>query len=92
MENNPYQFGHRGYVAVKGGAGDCPYSYMQDLVRGSYRLTYATKAPRAPMYGYLNVLLPTAALQAGSWRRRSSKHVSPQYPGRSRLSSASIDS
>lgn len=40
VENNPYQFGHRGYVAVKGGAGDCPYSYMQDLVRGSYRLPW----------------------------------------------------
>ena len=40
MENNPYQFGHRGYVAVKGGAGDCPYTYMQDLVAGSYRLPW----------------------------------------------------
>lgn len=39
-ENNPYQFGHRGYVAVKGGARDCPYTYMQDLVQGKYRLPY----------------------------------------------------
>ncbi len=40
VENNIYQFGHRGYVAVAGGAGDCPYTYMQDLVRGSYRLPW----------------------------------------------------
>ena len=30
VENNIYQFGHRGYVAVKGGAGDCPYTYMRE--------------------------------------------------------------
>jgi formamidase len=40
VENNPYQFGHRGYVAVKGGAGDCPYTYMRDLVAGGYRLPW----------------------------------------------------
>jgi formamidase len=40
VENNPYQLGHRGYVAVKGGAGDCPYTYMRDLVSGSYRLPW----------------------------------------------------
>ena len=34
VENNIYQFGHRGYVAVKGGAHDCPYTYMHDLVAG----------------------------------------------------------
>ena len=28
VENNIYQFGHRGYVAVKDGACDCPYTYM----------------------------------------------------------------
>ena len=32
VENNIYQLGHRGYVAVKGGASDCPYTYMRDLV------------------------------------------------------------
>ena len=37
VENNLYQFGHRGYVAVEGGARDCPYTYMRDLVRGEYR-------------------------------------------------------
>lgn len=40
VENNPYQLGHRGYVAVAGGAGDCPYTYMQDLVKGEYRLPW----------------------------------------------------
>lgn len=40
VENNIYQFGHRGYVAVKGGARDCPYTYMQDLVAGRYRLPW----------------------------------------------------
>ena len=40
VENNIYQFGHRGYVAVSGGAQDCPYTYMQDLVKGSYRLPW----------------------------------------------------
>lgn len=40
VENNPYQFGHRGYVAVKGGATDCPYTYMKDLVNGCYRVPW----------------------------------------------------
>ena len=40
VENNIYQLGHRGYVAVKGGAGDCPYSYMTDLAAGRYRLPW----------------------------------------------------
>src|ERR1700754_2435691 len=40
VENNIYQFGHRGYVAVKGGAQDCPYTYMRDLQAGAYRLPW----------------------------------------------------
>ena len=32
VENNIYQLWHRGYVAVKGGAMDCPYTFMQDMV------------------------------------------------------------
>jgi formamidase len=40
VENNIYQFGHRGYVAVKGGAQDCPYTYMTDLAAGRYRLPW----------------------------------------------------
>jgi len=40
VENNIYQFGHRGFVAVKGGAQDCPYTYMRDLIAGQYRLPW----------------------------------------------------
>jgi formamidase len=40
VENNIYQLGHRGYVAVAGGARDCPYTFMQDLVAGTYRLPW----------------------------------------------------
>jgi formamidase len=40
VENNIYQLGHRGYVAVKGGARDCPYTFMHDLVAGQYRLPW----------------------------------------------------
>ena len=43
VENNIYQFGHRAYVAVKGGAQDCPYTYMQDLVAGRYRLPWESE-------------------------------------------------
>jgi formamidase len=40
VENNIYQLGHRGYVAVAGGARDCPYTFMQDMVAGRYRLPW----------------------------------------------------
>lgn len=40
VENNIYQLGHRAYVAVKGGANDCPYSFMKDLVAGKYKLPW----------------------------------------------------
>jgi formamidase len=40
VENNIYQFGHRAYVAVRGGAQDCPYTYMNDLVNGRYCLPW----------------------------------------------------
>lgn len=40
VENNIYQLGHRGFTAVKGGARDCPYSFMRDLVAGEYRLPW----------------------------------------------------
>lgn len=43
VENNIYQLGHRGYVAVKGGAQDCPYTFMQDMVRGEYRLPWESE-------------------------------------------------
>lgn len=40
VENNIYQLGHRGFVAREGGATDCPYTYMQDLVTGKYRVPW----------------------------------------------------
>ncbi|HXU62798.1 MAG TPA: formamidase, partial [Polyangia bacterium] len=40
VENNLYQLAHRGYVAVRGGAGDCPYTYMHDLVAGRFHLPW----------------------------------------------------
>ena len=40
VENNPYQLYHRGYVAVQGGAMDCPYTFMQDMVAGRYKLPW----------------------------------------------------
>ncbi|MCW5695689.1 MAG: formamidase [Bauldia sp.] len=40
VENNIYQLAHRGYTAVAGGAGDCPYTFMQDLVAGRYHLPW----------------------------------------------------
>jgi formamidase len=40
VENNIYQLGHRGFTAVQGGAQDCPYTYMHDLVAGRYRLPW----------------------------------------------------
>jgi formamidase len=40
VENNIYQLGHRGYVAIKGGATDCPYTYMTDLAAGRYRVPW----------------------------------------------------
>jgi formamidase len=40
VENNIYQFGHRGFTALAGGATDCPYTYMHDLAAGRYRLPW----------------------------------------------------
>ena len=40
VENNLYQLYHRGYVAVKGGAQDCPYTYMHDMAAGRYQLPW----------------------------------------------------
>ena len=43
VENNIYQLGHRGYVAVKGGAMDCPYTFMHDMVAGRYKLPWEAR-------------------------------------------------
>src|SRR5260370_5311829 len=44
VENNIYQLGHRGYVAVRGGARDCPYTYMKDMAAARYRPPWAARA------------------------------------------------
>ena len=41
---------------------------LHHALRGAYRLTYEDLAARAPMYGYLNVILATAAIRAGAPR------------------------
>lgn len=43
VENNIYQLAHRGFTAVKGGAKDCPYTFMQDMVAGEYELPWEDK-------------------------------------------------
>jgi formamidase len=43
VENNIYQLYHRGYVAVKGGAQDCPYTYMTDMAAGRYALPWSVQ-------------------------------------------------
>ncbi len=52
VENNIYQFGHRGMVAVAGGAGDCPYTYMKDLMAGRYRLPWEDEVVHTDGVGY----------------------------------------
>lgn len=59
LENNIYQLGHRGFVAVQNGINDAPYTYMRDLQNGTYCLplkdhivykdgqAYGFKQPRA---------------------------------------------
>jgi formamidase len=43
VENNIYQLGHRGFVAVEGGVMDAPYTYMDDLRNGTYSLPWEDK-------------------------------------------------
>jgi hypothetical protein len=55
-------------AAVRAGVAFKATAGLHHAVRGHYRLTYAADAASAPMYGYLNVLLATAALRAGHGR------------------------
>jgi len=52
VENNIYQLYHRGYVAVKGGAQDCPYTYMRDMVAGSYQLPWKVEGTDGSSCGF----------------------------------------
>ncbi|MEO7549225.1 MAG: formamidase [Ramlibacter sp.] len=52
VENNIYQLYHRGYVAVKGGAQDCPYTYMRDMAAGTYRLPWKVEVTDGTSCGF----------------------------------------
>jgi len=52
VENNIYQLYHRGYVAVKGGAQDCPYTYMHDMAAGTYRLPWKVDVTDGSAFGF----------------------------------------
>jgi formamidase len=52
VENNIYQLYHRGFVAVKGGAQDCPYTYMQDMVAGRYKLPWKVEVTDGTSCGF----------------------------------------
>jgi formamidase len=60
VENNMYQFYHRGYVAVKGGAQDCPYTYMRDMAAGCYQLPWPVEVTDGTPCGFE---APTRAYQ-----------------------------
>jgi formamidase len=52
VENNLYQLYHRGYVAVKGGAQDCPYTYMHDMAAGRYKLPWPVEVTDGTSCGF----------------------------------------
>ncbi|MFM7568872.1 MAG: nitrilase-related carbon-nitrogen hydrolase, partial [Betaproteobacteria bacterium] len=52
VENNIYQLYHRGYVAVKGGAQDCPYTYMRDMAAGRYKLPWNVQVTDGSSCGF----------------------------------------
>jgi formamidase len=52
VENNMYQLYHRGYVAVKGGAQDCPYTYMHDMAAGRYQLPWPVQVTDGTSCGF----------------------------------------
>jgi formamidase len=52
VENNIYQLYHRGYVAVKGGAQDCPYTYMHDMAAGRYQLPWKVQVTDGTSCGF----------------------------------------
>jgi formamidase len=52
VENNLYQLYHRGYVAVRGGAQDWPYTYMHDMAAGRYRLPWPVEVTDGSSCGF----------------------------------------
>ena len=61
VENNIYQLYHRGYVAVKGGAQDCPYTYMHDMMAGTYKLPWPVEVTDGTPCGFA---APTRSYEA----------------------------
>ena len=43
LENNIYDLGHRGFVAVPGGESECPYTFITDFAAGKYHLPWEDK-------------------------------------------------
>lgn len=54
LENNIYNLGHRGYVAVPGGEPDAGLTYIKDLAAGRYRLPWEDEMQikDGSIYGY----------------------------------------
>lgn len=54
LENNIYDLGHRGYVAVPGGVQEPGLSYIHDLANGNYHLPWEDKVQvkDGSIYGY----------------------------------------
>jgi hypothetical protein len=76
VENNIYQLWHRGYIAVKGGAMDCPYTFMQDMVAGTARLPWEdqVKVTDGTSYGF-----PTPTRLFGSKSAKAAEWPSPAF-------------
>lgn len=64
VENNMYQLYHRGYVAVKGGAQDCPYTYMHDMAAGAYQLPWTVEVTDGTPCGFAAPTRSYAGAQA----------------------------
>ena len=64
-------------LAVKGGAQDCPYSYMQDLVAGRYRLPWEDGVVHTDgtSYGF-----PKPARRYGELKKRLAEQFPDAYP------------
>ena len=54
LENNIYNLGNRGYVAVPGGVKDASLTYIKDLAQGKYKLPWEDeiKIKDGAIYGY----------------------------------------
>jgi formamidase len=72
VENNPYQLWHRGYTAVKGGAMDCPYTFMQDMVAGRCNLPWEAEVVHTDGTS-CGFAVPTRHHDAGNMRPKSSR-------------------